>query len=36
MNEYLDSIQMHLVEAMAPLDALKTEMASQGILAGER
>lgn len=35
MNEYLDSIQMHLVEAMAPLDALKTEMASQGILAGE-
>lgn len=35
MNEYLDSIQMHLVEAMAPLDSLKTEMASQGILGGE-
>jgi hypothetical protein len=35
MNEYLESIQMHLVEAMAPLDSLKTEMASQGILGGE-
>lgn len=35
MNEYLDELQVHLVAAMEPLDALKTEMAAQGILEGE-
>lgn len=34
MNENIDELQMHLVAAMSPLDALKTEMADQGILSG--
>jgi hypothetical protein len=35
MKENIDELQLNLVAAMEPLDALKTEMAAQGILAGE-